>query len=211
VIRFLILFLISIYSHVALAWVGVGASVSLTPEIQTILNNSLVVSEQLSPDSKSKATLYRSNKSLEEGEIADEVLKITSLDGTVWLYEGYGMMFDKFKFISDNQLIITMCSSTVCGTLIFDNKKNMVTQLGGGEYTLVDNEQIKLSGAKLYDDLGAFWISKVIDYQGNLIKVLSGGSKHWKCIPLKSILNSQTKDKHPKLRQSMDDCIYVDR
>lgn len=210
-IRFLILFLISIYSYVALAWIGVGAGVSLTPEIQTILNNSMVANEQLSPDSKSKATLYRSNKSLEEGEIADEVLKITTLGGTVWLYEGYGMMFDKFKFISDNQLIITMCSSTVCGTLVFDNKTNAVIQLGGGEYTLIDNEQIKLSGAKLYDDLGAFWISKVVDYQGNLIKVLPGGSKHWKCIPLKSILNSQTKDKHPKLKQSMDDCIYVDR
>ena len=143
--------------------------------------------------------------------MVDEVLKITSIDGAVWLYEGYGLMFDEFKFISNNHLIMTMCRLTTCGSMTFNIKTNSTDHLGGGKYILIDNEQIKLSGAKLYDDSGAFWISKIVDDDGNLIEVLSSRNKHWNCIPLKTILNSQTKESYPKLKQNMNDCVYVDR
>lgn len=210
-LQFTVLAFYLLLNSVVQAWSVEGPNTILTPEIQTILNNSLVEKEQSSPDRKSKATLYRSNKSLGEGEIADEVLQITSLDDAVWMYEGYGLMFYKFKFISNSHLIMTICSSTACGTTIFNNKTNTITQLGGGEYTLIDSGKIKLSGSKFYDDSGAFWVNKIVDYDGNLIEVLSSDSKYWGCISLKEILNNQAKDKRPKLKQSMNDCVYVDR
>lgn len=195
----------------AQAWFGNNSNFTIIPEIQTILNNASIEKEQLSPDRKSKATLYKSNNRLEEGEMADEVLKISSLDGTVWLYEGYGLMFDEFKFIGNNHLIMTMCSITTCGSMTFNIKTNGTVHLGGGKYTLIDSEQIKLSGAKLYDDSGAFWINKIVDYDGNLIEVLSSDNKNWKCIPLKHILSNQVEKEHPKLKQNANDCVYVDR
>jgi len=192
------------------AWFEQDSRTNITYEIQNILQDSFIEKEQFSPNNEFRASLYRSRKSLEEGEIANEILKITSLGEPLWLYEGYGLIFNKFEFISDNKLIIELCSSTACSTVIFDKEMDAFTQLGGGGYSLVNDNRIRLSGNKFYDALGAFWVDMIVDAQGNVIEVLSPNTKYLdKCIPLSLILDHDKK--YPKLIQSIGSCIHVGR
>ena len=82
---------------------------------------------------------------------------------------------------------------------------------------LIKNDLFKnhtlLRGQKHYfpaPEWGAFWVDMIVDTRGDIIKVLSPNSKHLgECVPLGLILDQD--EKHPKLKQSMEECVYVER
>lgn len=202
------LILLFFFSSLTQAWVEPDSSMKLTSEVQKILDNASTERSLVSANGKVKVVHYKSNLPVEEGEIADEVLKVAFRDDILWLYGGYGSMFINFDFIKGgNKLIVEECNNIVCGSFIVGLADRKITILGGGSYQVVDKERIKLSGSKRYDENGAFWIDKLVDYEGGLIRIISSGN----CVPLEKILYDYSEEKYPKLKQSMSECIHVRR
>jgi hypothetical protein len=50
----------------------------------------------------------------------------------------------------------------------------------------------------------------IVDTQGEVIEVLKPNSQYLgECVPLRLILHQEKE--YPKLKQSMEDCVYVER
>jgi hypothetical protein len=97
----------------------------------------------------------------------------------------------------------------VCGSFIFNFHNKKITLLGGGSFEIINDKHIRLNHSKRYDENGAYWIDQLVNYQGDLIKVISGPKReYWKCKPLKAILDG---DDVSPLEQSLDECIHVFR
>lgn len=191
------------------AWIEEGSSMRLTDEMKQILEYSSIKEQYQSPDKKSEVILYRSDKTLEEGEIADEILNITTDNDSLWLYGGYGQNFHDFSFVDNTNLIFRECSNRACFSIITNFIDNKITYLGGGNYEIINDKHIRLHHSKSYDENGAYWIDQLVNYQGDLIKVISGPEReYWKCKPLKEILDGYDVS---SLEQSLDECIHVFR
>jgi hypothetical protein len=183
--------------------------IKLTNEMEKIIEYSSIKEQYQSPDNKSKVILYRSNKTLEEGEVADEILNFTTDNDSLWLYGGYGQSFYDISFLDNANLIFQECNFFVCGSAIFNFHNKKITLLGGGSFEIINDKYIRLNHSKSYDENGAYWIDKLVNYQGDLIKVISGQkSEFWKCKPLVVILDGYDVS---SLEQSLDECIHVFR
>ena len=178
---------------------------SLTPNVQKILNNASVEDSKTSSEHRSTAVLYRSNKTPEEGMMPEQVLKITTDVNTLWLKPTDWVNYISFEFIDDRRLILARATAYMTDTILIDTTSKQITWIGSGKYQLMDDNLIKLIGQKYYLDR-AIWINALADYEGNIVEFLSV-KPNGKCVPLKSFLNQ--KNKYPKLKQSMDDCIYI--
>jgi len=178
---------------------------NLTPKVQKILNNASVEDSKASSEHRSTAVLYRSNKALEEGMMPEQVLKITTDVNTLWLKPADWVNYISFEFIDDHRLILARATAYMTDTILIDAASKQITWIGSGKYQLIDNNLIKLIGQKYYLDR-AIWINALADYDGNIIGFLSAKPND-KCVTLKSFLKQ--KNKYPKLKQSMDDCIYI--
>ena len=178
---------------------------NLTPKVQKILNNASVEDSKTSSEHRSTAVLYRSNKAPEEGMMPEQVLKITTDVNTLWLKPTDWVNYISFEFIDDRRLILARATAYMTDTILIDTTSKQITWIGSGKYQLMDDNLIKLIGQKYYLDR-AIWINALADYDGNIIEFLSA-KPNGKCVTLKSFLNQ--KNKYPKLKQSMDDCIYI--
>ena len=178
---------------------------NLTPKIQEILNNASVEDSKTPSEHRSTAVLYRSNKTPEEGMMPEQVLKITTDVNTLWLKPTDWVNYISFEFIDDRRLILARATAYMTDTILIDTTSKQITWIGSGKYQLVGDNLIKLIGQKYYLDR-AIWINALADYEGNIVEFLSV-KPNGKCVPLKSFLNQ--KNKYPKLKQSMDDCIYI--
>jgi hypothetical protein len=178
---------------------------SLTPKIQEILNNASIEDSKVSAGLGSTAVLYVSNKTLEEGLMPEEVLKITTDAETLWLQPTDWVNYINFEFIDDRRLILARATAYMTDTILIDTTSKQITWIGSGKYQLMDDNLIKLIGQKYYLDR-AIWLNALADYDGNIIEFLSA-KPNGKCVTLKSFLNQ--KNKYPKLKQSLDDCIYI--
>jgi len=167
---------------------------SLTPNVQKILNNASVEDSKTSSEHRSTAVLYRSNKTPEEGMMPEQVLKITTDVNTLWL-----------KPTDWVNYILARATAYMTDTILIDTTSKQITWIGSGKFQLMDGNLIKLIGQKYYLDR-AIWINALADYDGNIVEFLSA-KPNGKCVTLKSFLNQ--KNKYPKLKQSMDDCIYI--
>ena len=186
-----------------------GSLIKLTNEMEKIIEYSSIKEQYQSPDNKLKVILYRSNKALEEGEVADEILNFTTDKDSLWLYGGYGQNFYDLSFLDNVHLIFQECNFYVCGSAIFNFHDKKITHLGGGSYEIINDKHIRLNHSKSYDENGAYWIDQLVNYQGDLIKVISGPEReYWKCKPLKEILDGYDVS---SLDQSLDECIHVFR
>jgi len=56
---------------------------------------------------------------------------------------------------------------------------------------------------------GAYWVDELRNRNGELIEVYSKQKNEWGCVTLRRILDQG--EPYPLLRQSLDDCVYVDR
>jgi hypothetical protein len=130
----------------------------------------------------------------------EQVLKITTDVNPLWLKPTNWVNYISFEFIDDHRLILARATAYMT-----DTTSKQITWIGSGKYQLMDGDLIKLIGQKYYLDR-AIWINALADYDGNIIEFLSA-KPNGKCVTLKSFLNQ--KNKHLKLKQSMDDCIYI--
>jgi hypothetical protein len=62
----------------------------------------------------------------------------------------------------------------------------MMTYLGGGSYQVLNDKQVLLKASKHYEKNGAFWVNKLIDYNGTLLEVISSDDKRFDCVSLKT-------------------------
>lgn len=203
---FLLIFSNSIY-----AWIDdKDTNMEFTNEIKQILEYSSIREEHLSPDKKSKAILYRSDKKLVEGEVADEVLNILTENDSLWFYDGYGQNFYDINFLDNDNLMLQERNFYVSASFIINLKNKGIVSLGGGSYEILDDKHIRLNHAKRYDELGAYWIDTIVNYQGDLIKVISKPeSEHWKRKSIKEIVDGYYDIS--LLEQSLEGYIYVFR
>ena len=191
------------------AWIEEDSSMKLTDEIKRILEYSSIKEQYQSADKKSQVILYRSGKTLEEGEIADEILNFIIDDDSLWLYEGYGFNYFDITYLNNNNALFKECSNRACQSVIFNFQNKKITPLGGGSYEVIDDKYIRLNHSKSYDENGAYWVDKLVNFQGELVKIISGPkTEYWDCKPLNQILVGYDVS---SLEQPLDECIYVFR
>lgn len=185
----------------------------MEPELKEISKYPSTVSVQLSPDKKTEALLFESIKPREEGELPIQVLKITTSDKTWLIKSGDWTNFTKIAFLDDQHLLLTEGGLMTESSRIINLSTQKSHYLGKGMFEILDNNNIRLQGQKHYfpvPEWGAFWVDMIVDTHGNVVEVLSPNSKYLgECVPLNLILD-QDKE-YPKLKQSMEDCVYVER
>ena len=173
--------------------------------------NATITNIKLSPDLSLRAVLYESKNTIEEGELQKQVLKIALPGGYLWLRPVDSVNYSKFKFLDNRRLILSRCTLFQCDTIIVDTNEREIVQLGKGSYEVLENDMIKLIGQKYYFPepiWGAFWVDMIVDNQGNVVRVVPPHSEGLReCVSLNLILDKNTK--YPKLKQSMNDCVYV--
>ncbi|BBB23847.1 hypothetical protein CVFO_0595 [Isorropodon fossajaponicum endosymbiont JTNG4] len=138
-------------------WLGKGEDeitknsfIKLTNEMEQIIEYSSNKEQYQSPDNKSKVILYRSNKTLEEGEVADAILNFTTDHDSLWLYGGYGQSFYDISFLDNVHLIFQECNFFVCGSFIFNFHNKKITLPGGGSFEIINDKHIRLNYSKTY-------------------------------------------------------------
>ena len=206
------LFFYLLNSNLALA-LTLAPDTSVEHELDKISKHSTIVLTKLSPDKKTEVVLFESIKPREKEELPRQILKITTPD-KVWLMEsGDSRNFTKIRFLNNQHLLYTEGGLTNNATLDIDLETRQIRYLGQGEFEILDGNFIKLYGQKHYfpaPEWGAFWVDMIVDTHGNVIEVLSPNSQYLgECVPLNLILDQE--NKHPKLKQSMEDCVYVER
>jgi hypothetical protein len=172
--------------------------------------NATITNIKLSPDHSLRAVLYESQSALEEGDLPEQVLKIALPDGHLWLRPGDWVNYSKLKFLDNRKLALSRCTLFVCDSIIVDTLDRKVVWLGKGEFEIINNSLIKLTGQKYYfppPKWGAFWVDMIVDYDGNVVEILS--TPIAECVPLNLILDQEKE--YPKLKQSMEDCVHVER
>ena len=177
-----------------------------------------IESTKYSPNNLSKAVLYKFSPK-PKYEIPRHRLKIATPDNTWWINSGDRQAIKRYEFIDNDHLSILSGNLQTESQGIVDLKTRDITWIDGGVGELLswDSESkyglIRLRGQKHYfpgPEWGAFWVDMIVDTNGNAIEVLSPNSKYLgECTPLSLILD-QDKE-YPKLKQSMEDCVYVER
>lgn len=123
--------------------------------------------------------------------------------------------FERVVFLSNNLLLITRGNLTTGGSEIIslDTKKSVL--IGRGSVKSAQNGIIHLTNQKYYlppPNWGAFWVDSLVDYDGNILKFIEPNSKYLgECISIKLILDQEPLKEHPKLQQSLSDCVRVVR
>jgi len=185
----------------------------IEPELKEISKHSVTVLADVSPDKKTEVLLIKSLKTLEDGELPMQVLKIITPDKTWFIKSGDWSNFKKIDFLNDHYLFLTEGNLMTEASRVINLSTQQSYYLGKGTFEILDKNLIKLYGQKHYfpaPEWGAFWVDMIVDTQGNVIEVLPPNSKHsGKCVPLGLILDQD--EKHPKLKQSMEECVYVER
>ena len=171
-----------------------------------------------SPDNLSKAVLYKFSPK-PKYEIPRHRLKIATPDNTWWINSGDWQAIKRYEFIDNDHLLILSGNLQTESQGIVDLKTRDITWIGGGVGELLswDSESkyglIRLRGQKHYfpaPEWGAFWVDMIVDTQGDVIEVLSPNSKYLgECVSLNLILDQEKG--YPKLKQSMKDCVHVER
>ncbi len=170
--------------------------------------------QQSSADGLASATLYASTVIL-EGEHTRQYIEIITRDKKSWISNVSGFFtITKIMFIDNVHLLIVKSSDTATMSSIFNTQNSKEKNIGGGSAECIASGKNKglilLHDSKGYFPRGgAFWVDKVVDKNGDLIEVLSKPKNEWGCIALNSILD--TGRRYQKLRQSMNDCVYIDR
>jgi hypothetical protein len=177
-----------------------------------------IESAKHSPDNLSKATLYEYSP-MPIGEMPKHRLKIATPDNTWWINYDDGQAIERYEFIDNDNLFILSGNLQTEGQGIVDLKTRDITWIGGGVGELLSWDSkskyglVKLRGQKHYfpaPEWGAFWVDMIVDTHGNVIEVLSPNSQYLgECVPLNLILDQE--NKYPKLKQSMEDCVHVER
>lgn len=177
----------------------------------------IVKSKQSSPDSRCTAILYESSGPIEEGIPPAQSIKINTPKTSWWI----NLPIDPFdfvgaiEFIDDKHLLIELRNSTREGQAILDLTSKELNFVGSGRGDFIRHNNgkglIRLRGQKHYfPEGGAFWVDVLVDKEGNVVEVLSAPKGNGRpCVPLNLILDD-TKP-HPKLRQTLDQCVYVER
>ena len=87
-----------------------------------------------------------------------------------------------------------------------------------GTQVWVTNGELKglflLKGRKHYqtrngEPMGALWTNELVNQNGELVYIMSEPKNEFGCIPLNEFLD--TTKKYPQLRQSLNDCVYVEK
>jgi len=177
-----------------------------------------IESTKQSPNNLSKAILYKYSHT-PEGELPKHRLKITTPSDALWIDFDEWKTIGRYKFIDNNNLFIVSRNFQTERQGIVDLNSGEITWIGGGIGELLSWDSkskyglVKLRGQKHYfpaPEWGAFWVDMIVDTRGDIIKVLSPNSKYLgECVPLGLILDQD--EKHPKLKQSMEECVYVER
>ncbi|MDC0388544.1 hypothetical protein OAM53_00700 [Candidatus Thioglobus sp.] len=177
-----------------------------------------IESTKRSPNNLSKAILYKYSHT-PEGELPKHRLKITTPSDALWIDFDEWKTIGRYKFIDNDNLFIVSRNFQTERQGIVDLKTRDITWIGGGIGELLSwNSKskyglVKLRGQKHYlpgPEWGAFWVDMIVDTKGNVIEVLSPNSQYLgECIPLNLILDQE--NKYPKLKQSMEECVYVER
>jgi len=177
-----------------------------------------IESTKRSPNNLSKAVLHEYSP-VPEGELPRHRLKITTPNDTWWINSDDGQAIERYEFIDNDNLFILSGNLQTEGQGIVDLKTRDITWIGGGVGELLSWDSkskyglVKLRGQKHYfpaPEWGAFWVDMIVDTDGYVVEVLAPDSKYLgECVPLSLILDQDKK--HPKLEQSMKDCVYVER
>ena len=177
-----------------------------------------IESTKHSPDNLSKVVLYEYSP-MPIGEMPKHRLKIATPDNTWWINSDDGQVIERYEFIDNDNLFIVSGNLQTEGQGIVDLKTRDITWIGGGVGDLLSWDSkskyglVKLRGQKHYfpaPEWGAFWVDMIVDTHGNVIEVLSPNSQYLgECVPLNLILDQE--NKYPKLKQSMEDCVHVER
>ena len=177
-----------------------------------------IESTKHSPDNLSKAVLYKFSPK-PKYEVPRHRLKIATPDNTWWINSGDWQAIKRYEFIDNNHLLILSGNLRTESQSIVDLKTRDITWIGGGVGELLswDSESkyglIRLRGQKHYfpaPEWGAFWVDMIVDTKGDVIEVLPPNSKYLgECVSLNLILDQEKE--YPKLKQSMKDCVRVER
>jgi len=177
-----------------------------------------IESTKYSPNNLSKAVLHEYSP-VPEGELPRHRLKITTPNDTWWINSDDGQVIERYEFIDNDNLFMVSGNLQTEGQGIVDLKTRDITWIGGGVGELLSwNSKskyglVKLRGQKHYfpaPEWGAFWVDMIVDTQGEVIEVLKPNSQYLgECVPLRLILDQEKE--YPKLKQSMEDCVYVER
>jgi len=132
-----------------------------------------------SPDKKTKAVLFESDEMIEVGDGMKNVkmMKIQSGEKShifSTLSEHYDWIGDKFEFLTDNKLLVTLGSTTASATYIMDTDTFKATRISGSDLykiQLINGQKyIFISGLKSYHNMGgAFWYDALYNVDGSIM------------------------------------------
>lgn len=92
-------------------------------------------------------------------------------------------------------------------------KTENINYIGNGEVKILKNKNIFLKDSKGYlikngESEGAYWINKIVDENGNILKLISNNKNNSECYKPTELLNKSYLE---KLQQSKKDCIYIQK
>lgn len=156
-----------------------------------------------------------SNYPRSEGEIPESLL-ITKYNDKYLNFYKSGFFIDSFEYLDENKILIRLSNTTANINYIFDLKNNSNILLGGGSTIELINQGeykgfFKVSGIKTYliredgSPEGAHWFDAIKNSDGKIVKFISTNSN--KCVSIERLIN---KEDIKYLRQSLNDCIFVD-
>lgn len=173
---------------------------------KSILNNSL------------KIELFDINKKLEEGTKQESFIYITVKSKKYLLRiknNKLGLIsIEDFKIISDNSILINLRYTTKLESWHFNLDTKKFSYIGNGKVKSVAENKFLLKNSKGYiyvngKSIGAYWVDKLVDKDGNLIELISKPKNNWGCQKISTLINQ--KNLTSKFIQSIDDCVYVER
>ena len=175
----------------------------------------LLSSHQTSSDGLMFASLYVLPNAGDEGELQNQYIQIGTVPNNWWVSNTSGFFtISKMDFIDNTHLLIVQQSSTstVSSLINIQTRNQRILSNGNAEYINEGKNKglfIIHNKKGYFVKGGAFWVDELKNRNGELIEVYSKPKNEWGCIALKFILDKN--NSYPLLRQSLDDCIYVDR
>lgn len=172
-------------------------------------------SHQISSDGSMFASLYVLPNADNEEELQKQYMQIGTVTNNWWLSNtSEFFIISKMNFIDNTHLLIIQQSSTstVSSLINIQTRNQLILSNGNAEYITEGKNKglFMLHNRKGYfTEGGAYWVDELKNSNGELIEVYSKPKNKWGCIALKFILDKN--NSYPLLRQSLDDCIYVDR
>jgi len=120
------------------------------------------------------------------------------------------------EFVDESHLFVTGVGITASSTYLLNLSTRELKYLGGGEgahfITHGPNKGlVLLNTQKRYFGGGANWINVLVNMDGELIEFvpMEGRGPSFPCVKIADILRKT--DSRSKLRQSLDDCVVVQR